>query len=106
MKSNVISGIREDHPRCYRDLIERIVRTYHLVIRKSFTSKPGLTRNFETEFQSSVGKHIEAGKLRVNTETLFWLERNWNGGGVHGVPIQASGVRTIVMLYFYSCHGP
>ena len=71
LKSNVISGIREDHPRCYRDLIERIVRTYHLVIRKSFTSKPGLTRNFETEFQSSVGKHIEAGKLRVNTETLF-----------------------------------
>ena len=39
MKPSVISSIREDHPRYYRDLIVRIVRTYHLVIRKSFTKQ-------------------------------------------------------------------
>ena len=58
MKPNVISSIREDHSRCYRDLIERIVSTYHLVIRKSFTSKPGLTRNFKRQNFRAVLENI------------------------------------------------
>lgn len=71
MKPSVISSIRQDHPRYYGDLIVRIVRTHHLVIRKAFTKEAGLTTDFErwTGFQSSVGKHTEAGKLRVNSET-------------------------------------
>ena len=71
MKPSVIISIREDRPRYYGDLIVRILRTHHLVIRKAFTKEAGLTTDLErwTGYQSSVGKHIEAGKLRVNSET-------------------------------------
>lgn len=47
-----------------------MVRTHHPVVRKGFTKEAGLKTDFERwiGFQSSAGKHTEAGKLRVSSE--------------------------------------
>lgn len=42
LKPNILSIIREDHPRCYGDLIVGLVRTHHLVMRKGFTKESRL----------------------------------------------------------------